>query len=142
MVVSIHDIEFRNPDGLLAGSASQIAWRMRGIAPPTCIDSGEIYLYIVSFPLGVTISGCADILRMIHGWRCAWCTAATQESLSLFPNILTTSTTGKRRMLKPYCTLLCIYPRMNPTISWVHADAWGPFLMDFPGPPSTRAVLY
>ena len=53
-----------------------------------------------------------------------------QESLSLSPNILTTSVAG-RRMLKPYCNLHFIFPWISLNISGVHSDAWGPFLIAF-----------
>ena len=51
-----------------------------------------------------------------------------RESLIFSPNTRTTFSVG-RRMLKPYWNLRCISPRLNPTISGVHADACGPFLI-------------
>ena len=116
--------------GPLEGSASQIASSMRGNAHPNCIDSGVISLYVVLLTLGVPLSCCDDRFRMRCGLRCAWGTAMMQESLRLSPNIRTASASG-RRILKPSCTLCCISPWMNPTISRVHAYTWGPFFISF-----------
>ena len=112
--------------GPLVVSASHIVYRMHGNSRPNCIDSGAISLSVVSLTLGLPLSCCDNRIRMIHGWRCAWGTAAMQDILSLSPNIRTASATG-RRMLKRSFTLRCISPWMKPTIYRVHADAWGPF---------------
>ena len=37
----------------------------------------------------------------------------------------TVSATG-RKIMKPYCILCCISPRINPKIYGVHDDAWVP----------------
>ena len=120
----------------LAGSDSQIAWRMCGNDRPNCINYGAIYLSVVPFTLGIPLSGCSGRFRIRHGRSCAWVTAAMREILSLSPNFRTVSAAGKR-MLKPSCTLRCIPPRVNPTISGVHSDARGPFFVAL-----SRASLY
>ena len=101
---------------------------MRSKAFPNWINSGAIYLSAVLLKLDVHLSSYADKLRMRHGWRWAWGTAAMRERLSLSPNICTVSATGKN-ILNTSCTLRWISPRMNPTISGVHVDVWGPFLI-------------
>ena len=58
-----------------------------------------------------------------------------RECLSFSLNTCNVSSTG-RRMLNPSCTFHCIYPRMNPTVSGVHADARGPVLIT-----SSKATL-
>ena len=62
--------------------------------------------------------------------RCAQGTTEVRESLSLYPNIRTASAAGSRT-LKLSCTLRFISPRMNPTLSGLHADIWSPFFIVF-----------
>ena len=69
---------------------------------------------------------------MMCGQIYTWGTTTMQDNLSLSPDILTASAAGSS-MLRPSYTLRCISPRMNPTISGVHADAWGSFLIAFSG---------
>ena len=71
----------------------------------------------------LSLCGIFDRFRIRRGQRCACNTSAMRESLILSPNIRTMSAAG-RRILKPYCNILCISLPMNPTTSGVHADAW------------------
>ena len=106
----------------LAGSTSQIAFRMLGKAFPNCINSGETSLLVVSLTLGVHSSDFYDRIRIRRIWQCLWGNAATREILILSLNICTTSTAG-RRMLKLSFNLLCISPCMNTIIYGEHAGA-------------------
>ena len=121
---------FETQTGTLAGSASQIAWRMRGNTCPNCTNSRTIYLLVVPLTLGVPLSGCAGRFRIKRGWQYNWGTSVMREILSLSPNSSTASSAG-RRILKSSCDLRCIYPQMNPTISGVHVDAWVPLVIAF-----------
>ena len=93
------------------------------------MESGAIYLTVLSFTLSVPSSGCFDKFRMSCGRRCFWGTAAIWYSLRFSLNNLTTSTSGKR-ILNPSHTLWCNSPRMNAVILGVHVEAWGPFEME------------
>ena len=119
---------FETRTGALAGSASQIASRMQRKAQPNCINSRVTSLSVVLLTLGVPLLGFSNRFRMRRSQRFAWGTDAILECLSFTPNIRTASATG-RRILKPSCTLRCISPLMNPDISGVNADAWGPLEM-------------
>ena len=116
--------------GPLEGYIYQISWRICVNAHPDCINSGTIYLSVVSLTLGVLLSYFYNRFKIRRVQKCAWGTTAMWERLSISLNIRTKSTTG-RRMLKPYCTLCCIYPLMNPTTSGANYDAWGPLLIEF-----------
>ena len=51
-----------------------------------------------------------------------------KESLRFDPNTCTASD-ARGKMLKPSCILCFISPRIDPTISGVHAKTWDPFEM-------------
>ena len=102
---------------------------MRGKLCPNCIDSGANSQSMVPLTLDVPSSDCDYRLSIRHGLRCSWGTAVMQDSFGLSPNNPTVYTTGKH-MLNLSCTRCCISPWMNDVISGVHADTWGPFLID------------
>ena len=91
------------------------------------MDSEAISLVVITLTIGVSASICVKKFRMSHSLWCSWGTAVILDSLRFSPNKLTASAAGKR-ILNPYCTRCCNYPRMNAVILGVYAEVWGPFL--------------